>query len=118
MEKVIELKKKDKDGKFVIRKQGERTKNPELPWNEDDYGDESIDARTYGFEFIKHVSKEDELQSFHCPIPKYRGGAIPASLRCQQRIYFPMCYKCFPRVNQLLTSYCYWDNPETIIQQF
>lgn len=72
------MKKKDKDGKFVIRKQGERTKNPELPWNEDDYGDESIDARTYEFEFIKRVSKEDELQSFHCPIPKYRGGAIPA----------------------------------------
>ena len=35
------LKKKDKDGKFVIRRKlGERTKNPELPWNEDDYGDE------------------------------------------------------------------------------
>jgi len=68
----------DDDGKPIIRKQGERTKHPELPWNKDNHGDESIDARTYGFEFIKHVGKEDEPQSFHSPIPKFRGGVIPA----------------------------------------
>ena len=71
-------KKKDEDGNFILKKQGERTKHPELPWDKANHGDESIDARTYGFEFIKHVGKEDEPQSFHSPIPKFRGGVIPA----------------------------------------
>ena len=68
----------DDDGKPIIRKKGERTKHPELPWYEINHGDESIDARTYRFEFIQHVGKEDETQSFTCPIPKFRGGIIPA----------------------------------------
>jgi hypothetical protein len=71
-------KKKDGDGNFILKKQGERTKHPELPWDKANHGDESIDARTYGFEFIKRVGKEDEPQSFHSPISKFRGGVIPA----------------------------------------
>ena len=71
-------KKKDDDGNFILRKQGERTKHPELPWDKTNHGDESIDARTHRWEFIKHVGKEVEPQSFHSPIPKYRGGVIPA----------------------------------------
>ena len=61
-----------------LKKKGERAKHPELPWDSANHGDESIDARTYGFEFIKHVSKEDESQNFHSPISKFRGGVIPA----------------------------------------
>ena len=71
-------KKKDGDGNFILKKQGERTKHPELPWDKANHGDESIDARTYGFEFIKRVGKEDEPQSFHSPISKFRGGVSPA----------------------------------------
>ena len=67
----------DDDGNPIIKKKGERTKYPELPWDEVNHGDESIDARTHRFEFIRHVGKEDEMQNFHCPIPKFSGGIIP-----------------------------------------